>query len=47
MTGIQDWLSPPVGAVKALVCDVLRRRQDRRTEVRYEPVLIRPGIERC
>ncbi|BBY83980.1 hypothetical protein H7I53_19330 [Mycolicibacterium pulveris] len=56
MTALQDWLKyRPMGprSLKALVCGVLRDRSDATSAPddesarRDEPVLIRPGIERC
>lgn len=56
MTALQDWLSyRPMGprSLKSLVCNMLRDRSDEppgridEPARRDEPVLIRPGIERC
>ena len=51
MTALQDWLHyRPMGprSLTALVCGVLRERPDDKPARRDdEPVLIRPGIERC
>lgn len=51
MTALHDWLNyRPMGprSLTALVCSVLRERSDAEPTRRDgEPVLIRPGIERC
>ncbi len=47
MTAIQNWLTPPVDAVKALVCDALRSVTTNEPTQVAEPTLIRPGVERC
>ena len=51
MTALQDWLS--IGrlnprTLRLFVCGVLRSGpREGRTEVRYDPPRIRPGVERC
>jgi hypothetical protein len=51
VTALQDWLSiSPVTqrTVKTFVCAPLRGiLPNKRTEVRDDPPLLRPGIERC
>lgn len=50
MTALQDWLSIPVAAPRAVgffVCGPLRGVLPERPDPREEYRLLRPGIERC
>lgn len=51
MTALQDWLNirpfDPRDHVKALICALRGVSAEDSAAVASEPVLIRPGVERC
>ncbi|ULE32752.1 hypothetical protein [Mycobacterium sp. IDR2000157661] len=50
MTAVQDWLSnrpiDPRG-LATLICDVIRRPAAEEQPPPAQPILLRPGLERC
>lgn len=51
MTALQDWLNirplDPRDHVKAFICALRGVSADDASDAGTEPVLIRPGVERC
>lgn len=51
MTALQDWLNirpfDPRDHVKAVICALRGGTAEDAADVVVEPVLIRPGVERC
>ena len=51
MTALQDWLNirpfDPTDHVKAFICALRGVSANDTADVVAEPVLIRPGVERC
>ncbi len=51
MTALQDWLNirpfDPRNHVKAIICALCGDAIEKREPAGADPVLIRPGVERC